>query len=207
MSAAKYAAFCDAWIEQCARGSSPDGSLFIMNSVRNLQLMLDLASSTSCTGATRSLGRDLRQLHRPATSPLLAPDRLLHQARRTSSSGTAIRSSIPSDRQTKYADKRANPDGKVPGNVWTEFPRLVDNAKERMPGFPTQLPVALVERIVLAASNPGDRVLDPFNGSGTTGEAAIRHGRRYAGVELIEANAHAAKERLARVAASIERKG
>ncbi|MGB7156683.1 MAG: DNA methyltransferase [Tepidisphaeraceae bacterium] len=205
MSAARYAAFCDAWVEQCARQLTPDGSMFIMNSARNQQLMMDLCIKhklhwRNTIAWVETFGNytagNFTSCWRPIVYFTKSPNKFVWH-------GDQIM--IPSDRQTKYADKRANPAGKVPGNVWTEFPRLVDNAKERIPGFPTQIPVALMERIVLAASDPGDRVADPFNGSGTTGEAAIRHGRRYAGVELIEANAHAARERLKRVAA--ERKG
>ena len=48
---------------------------------------------------------------------------------------------------------------------------------------PTQKPLALLERIVLACSNPGDIVLDPFCGSATTGVAALEHGRKFVGVD------------------------
>ena len=113
---------------------------------------------------------------------------------------------IPSDRQTKYADSRAVAAGKVPGNVWGEFPRLVDNAPERMPGFPTQVPQLLMERIVLAASEPGDLVLDPCNGTGTTGAAALKHRRRYLGIEQVDDNAAFSRARLAGVVADREAK-
>ena len=57
--------------------------------------------------------------------------------------------------------------------------------RERTNGkHPTQKPLALLERIVLATSCPGDLILDPFCGSGTTGVAAVRHGRRFIGIEL-----------------------
>ncbi len=49
---------------------------------------------------------------------------------------------------------------------------------------PTQKPIQLLNRIVLASTRPGDIVLDPFSGSGTTGIAAIREGRQYIGIEL-----------------------
>jgi DNA modification methylase len=94
--------------------------------------------------------------------------------------------SRPSDRQTKYGDKRADPGGKVWDDVWgvnPPIPRLVDNHPDRLPGFPTQLPIELLLAVVGCASEPGDLVIDPFNGSGTTGEAAIRLGRRYVGIE------------------------
>lgn len=92
-----------------------------------------------------------------------------------------------SDRQAKYGDKRAAPGGKIWDDVW-QIPRLTATCAERIPDglgdfFPTQLPLALVEPIVLCASMPGDLVVDPFNGSGTTGVASVRHGRRYVGIE------------------------
>jgi len=55
---------------------------------------------------------------------------------------------------------------------------VATNGRERT-GYPTQKPVALLERIVKVHSQPGDLVLDFFAGSGTTGEAAVRHGRRF----------------------------
>jgi DNA modification methylase len=111
----------------------------------------------------------------------------------------------PSDRQLKYGDKRADPGGKVWDDVWGipwddrgngAIPRLVGNAEERLPDFPTQLPLALLEPIIKCASETGDLVVDPFNGSGTAGVAAIRHGRRYLGIELSANFARMARLRL-----------
>ena len=101
----------------------------------------------------------------------------------------------PSDRQTKYGDSRAVAGGKLWDDVW-QIPRLTGTCAERIPDFPTQLPLALVEPIVLCASMPGDLVVDPFNGSGTTGAAAIRRGRKYVGIEKNEAFVDMAEMRL-----------
>jgi DNA modification methylase len=101
---------------------------------------------------------------------------------------------IPSDRQTKYKDKRANPKGRVPSDVWT-FSRVCGTFKERT-GHPCQMPVALFERIIRASSNPGDVVLDPMCGSGAALVAARMNGRRWFGVELSAAYAKAARERM-----------
>lgn len=91
----------------------------------------------------------------------------------------------PSDRQTKYGDKRASSGGKIWDDVW-EIPRLTGTCAERIPDFPTQLPLDLVEPIVLCASMPGDLVVDPFSGSGTTGVASVRNLRKYVGIEKSE---------------------
>jgi len=68
-------------------------------------------------------------------------------------------------------------------DVWTDISPLHNLAEERL-GFPTQKPVALLERIVSASSNPGDTVLDPFCGCGTTIEAAQRLDRRWVGIDI-----------------------
>ena len=107
--------------------------------------------------------------------------------------GDAVR--VPSDRQLKYNDKRANPKGKLPDDVWT-FSRVCGTFKERVGWHPCQMPVKVLDRIVLACSRPGDVVLDPFAGSGTTLVAAARHGRRWVGTELSEQYASLATRRI-----------
>jgi DNA modification methylase/DNA-binding XRE family transcriptional regulator len=91
--------------------------------------------------------------------------------------------SRPSDRQVKYDDPRANPDGKLLDDVWLDIPRLAGTHSERLPEFPTQLPLALLTRVILCASDPDDLVLDPFAGSGTTGVAALQRDRCFVGFE------------------------
>lgn len=69
-------------------------------------------------------------------------------------------------------------------DVWTDI-RLHSGAKERKEvGFPTQKPLALMERIITASSNKGDVVLDPFCGCGTTIVAAERLGRQWVGIDF-----------------------
>jgi DNA modification methylase len=69
------------------------------------------------------------------------------------------------------------------GDVWTDIPPISAQARERL-GYPTQKPVALLERIVAASSNEGDVVLDPFCGCGTTVHAAQKMGRRWIGIDV-----------------------
>ena len=90
---------------------------------------------------------------------------------------------IPSARQTTYADKRANPKGKIPDDVWS-FSRVCGTFYERVTWHPCQMPEKVLERIVTASSNPGDLVLDPFSGSGTTCAVAAKLKRHYAGIDL-----------------------
>lgn len=89
-----------------------------------------------------------------------------------------------SARQLIYGDRRAKAEGCVMGDVWTDIPRVCGTHSERVPGVPTQLPERLVLRMVRATSNPGDAVLDPFVGSGTTGVVCRREGRGFWGLDL-----------------------
>jgi len=67
--------------------------------------------------------------------------------------------------------------GKVPTDVWWQT--IVPTSGSERTGYPTQKPLAILERIVRVHSNPGDLVADFFAGSGTTGEAAARNNRRF----------------------------
>jgi len=119
---------------------------------------------------------------------------------------------VPSARQTTYADQRANPKGKLPDDTWVLRPqeeercfpadsdswyvaRVCGTFKERT-GHPCQMPEAVLERIIRVSSNPGNLVLDPFAGSGTTLATARRLGRRYLGIELSAEYAEAICRRL-----------
>jgi 16S rRNA G966 N2-methylase RsmD len=82
-------------------------------------------------------------------------------------------------------------------DVW-DVASINNMAKERT-GYPTQKPLALLERFVLAHSRPGDWVLDPFCGSGTTLVAAQRHGRRAIGIDASQEAIRIARSRLALV--------
>lgn len=68
-------------------------------------------------------------------------------------------------------------------DIWTDI-KLLNNRDKEMLGYPTQKPVALLERIIAASSNPGDVVLDPFCGCGTTVHAAQKLGRSWIGIDV-----------------------
>ena len=96
---------------------------------------------------------------------------------------------VPYDAKTKKARSRSIFVGKKwleigynPKDLWS-VSRLHRQDPERE-DHPTQKPLEVVERMVLASSQPDDLVLDPFMGSGTTAEAALRHGRHFTGFEL-----------------------
>jgi len=104
---------------------------------------------------------------------------------------------VPSDRQLIYNDRRANPVGKMPDDVWGQYSRICGTFKERTGWHPCQMPESLLKRIIAASSNPGDCVLDPFSGSGTTAAAAYQLDRNYVAVEVSQRYVENAKKRLA----------
>lgn len=77
----------------------------------------------------------------------------------------------------------SHPLGKNPGDVWV-FPNVKNNHVEKTE-HPCQFPVELPERLILALTNRDDLVVDPFIGVGTTAVAAVLHGRRTAGAEIV----------------------
>lgn len=80
-------------------------------------------------------------------------------------------------------------------DVWTDIPPLMGSSQERL-GYPTQKPMALLERIIEASSNRGDVVLDPFCGCGTTVAAAHKLGRKWIGIDITHLAVNLMKHRL-----------
>lgn len=135
---------------------------------------------------------------------------------------------VPSARQLVYNDKRANPKGKLPDNTWILSPlelpaafsdfedtwmasRVCGTFKERADrgkygekkGTP-QMPLKIVERMVLATSNPGDLVVDFMVGTGTTGVAAVSLGRKFFGCDISAVCCEMSRDRLRSIATAKE---
>ena len=92
--------------------------------------------------------------------------------------------------QKKNGKVKVNPIGKNPTDVW-QFPKVTtgnkltgQRASKERTAHPAQFPESVIERIILACSNPGDVILDPFLGSGTTANVAIAKGRCVVGIEI-----------------------
>lgn len=199
LSDADYLAWAEAWLVACRDRLTPDGSLWVLigdeyaaeYAVLLKRLGLTIRSwikwfEAFGVNCSRNFNRCSRHLFYCVRDP---QQFVFHEDAVTR----------PSDRQTKYRDKRAATGGKLWDNIWgiePAIPRLTGTCNERIPDFPTQLPLALLEPIVQCASEPGDLIVDPFNGSGTTGAAAIRHGRCYVGIEKSTKFAELARLRL-----------
>ncbi len=85
--------------------------------------------------------------------------------------------------------------GKAVGDIWDDIDRINPVGGERL-GYPTQKPLALLERIISASSNPGDLVLDPFCGCGTAIAAAQKLGRKWVGIDITHLSIALQKYRL-----------
>lgn len=120
---------------------------------------------------------------------------------------------VPSARQLVYADRRANPKGRLPDDTWIlrpqdlpdgfqpdddtwYFSRVCGTFKERAGFHGCQMPERLLGRIIQVSSNPGELVLDPFAGSGSTLVTAKKLGRDYLGFELSANYAERIRKRL-----------
>jgi len=111
-----------------------------------------------------------------------------------------------SDRASIYKDQRThnkenNKGMRVPMDVWYGkfWGRVQGNNRERRHGHHNQIPEVYLERVILACSNEGDLVLDPFAGSGTTSTVARSHNRKSICVEYSEHNAESAWNRIVNV--------
>ena len=123
---------------------------------------------------------------------------------------------VPSARQLVYADARADAKGRLPDDTWIlrpqdlpegfapdedtwYFPRVCGTFKERAGWHGCQMPEQLLGRIIRVSSNPGELVLDPFGGSGSTFVVARKLERRFIGFELSQAYAERIDARLREV--------
>ena len=87
--------------------------------------------------------------------------------------------------------------GQAVADIWTDVPAINSQAKERT-GYPTQKPLALLERIIAASSNPDDVVLDPFCGCATALIAAEKLTRKWVGIDISEMAVRLVRHRLYR---------
>lgn len=221
-----YLAWTEAWLEAVGEVLAPTGSVFIAigdeyaaeMKIRLDQLGLTMRNwivwhYTFGVSCTKKFNRSHAHIFYYVADP-----------RNFTFNAEAIR--VPSARQTTYADRRANPRGKLPDDTWVLRPqegeeffrvdgdtwyqaRVCGTFKERRKvdpatttsGHPCQMPEAVLDRIIRVASNSDDLILDPFAGSGTTLAVAKRLGRRYLGIEISPNYCDLIVERLADIAA------
>jgi modification methylase len=189
-----YDAFTKAWLRECRRVLKDDGALWVIGSYHNIFRV----------GATlQDLGFwILNDIVWRKSNPM--PN--FKGTRFTNAHETLIwaTKSRGGKRYTFNYDamKMANDELQMRSDwtlpLCTGEERLKDETGAK--AHPTQKPEALLHRVILASSKPGDLILDPFFGTGTTGAAAKRLGRRFVGIEREEAYVRVATDRIARVA-------
>lgn len=184
----QYAEWCHGWIDLCIKKLRRTGSMYLMTSTQSMPY-LDLYIRRHLTVLSRiiwhydSSGVQAKNkfgsMYEPILHCVADPD---HYA----FNGDAIRIEARTGAQRRLIDYRKPTPTlynmtKIPGNVWY-FPRV----RYRMPEYenhPSQKPEALLERIILASSNPDDLVLDPFAGTFSTSAVAQRLKRRSISIE------------------------
>ena len=199
---ASYLAWCVRWLDLCIERLTATGSLYLMASTQSMPL-LDLHLRRRMHVLSRivwhydSSGVQARRrfgsLYEPILHCVKDPASYTFEA-------DAIRVEAPTGARRRLIDHRkAVPavyaSDKVPGNVWY-FPRVRYRSPE-YESHPTQKPEALLYRVMLAASKPGDIILDPFFGTGTTGAVARRLRRRWIGIDRETKYVDAARARIA----------
>lgn len=172
-------AFHDEWIRACRRVLHPDGTIWISGTYHSI---------FACGFALQSQGwRILNDIawYKPNAAPNLGCRMF------TASHETLLWASKSRKSRHTYNYKRMR-DGHFPKDVLKSEGKQMRSVwsisspgkREKQFGrHPTQKPEALLDRVIRASTNPGDTVLDPFCGSGTTGVVALRHGCRFIGVD------------------------
>lgn len=192
-----YVAWTKEWISACYRILKPDGSFYIAigdEYAANVKLIADELGLYLRNWIIwhYTFGQQMKNKFARSHTHILY---FVKDKNNFTFNDYAVR--VPSDRQLVYNDKRANPAGKMPDDVWNGYPRVCGTFKERTGWHPCQMPESLLKRIVAVSSSVGDCVLDPFSGSGTTAAACFQLGRNYVGLEISEKYVENANKRLA----------
>ncbi|AOW47999.1 methyltransferase (plasmid) [Acetobacter ascendens] len=188
----EYLGWCWKWISECERILKPNGTFYLMNSTQNMP-HLDIYCRdrfeilSRIVWAYDSSGMQAKKFYGSLYEPIL---HMVKNLKSYTFNADDIRIEAKTGAKRGLIDYRKNPPQpynttKVPGNVW-DFARVRFKMDE-YENHPSQKPEALLERVILASSNPGDLVLDPFGGSFSTGAVAKRLGRRSLSIECNEA--------------------
>ena len=194
-----YASWCEKWIGLCFQVLKQAGSLWVISGQEHgadIDIAIQRAGMTMRNRITwhETFGVYCHNKFGRTSRPVYYA---VKDTKHFTFNKPAV--TVPSERQEKYGDRRAAAGGKIMGDVW-QINRVCGTFRERIRGVPTQLPEELVGRIVSVSSSPGDVVLDPFAGSGTTLAVAKSLGRLPVGIELNKDYAAIASRRAEAVA-------
>ena len=194
-----YLLWCEQWIQEMVRITKPSGSVFIHNIPKWLLFYATYLNKSaffkhwiSWDASTAPMGKSLQPAHygilyyvKDYKKCKLYEIRYPHK--RCRKCGYLIKD---------YGGKKdiLHPFGPLVSDVWTDIHRIRHN--KYRDEHPCQLPVNLLERLILMSTDEGDIVLDPFNGAGTTAIAAKRLGRKYIGIDVDEKYVKITQEKL-----------
>ena len=184
-----YREWCFRWLDLCIQKLKPTGSLYLMAATQNMPhfdiyLTQRLQIMSRIVWYYDSSGVQARRYYGSLYEPILF---CVKDKRRYKFNSDAILVDAKTGSERKLIDyRKSNPSvystKKVPGNVW-QIPR-VRYRMDEYENHPTQKPVTLLERIILASTDADDVVLDPFSGAFTTSYVAQKWARRSIGIEI-----------------------
>jgi modification methylase len=188
-SFADYDRFCRAWLGECRRVLKPNGALWVIGSYHNIFRLGVALQDLGFWIQNDVIWRKTNPMPNFRGKRLTnAHETLIWAARDQKSRPTFNYEALKSFND----DVQMRSDWLIP--ICSGPERLKDDGGRK--AHPTQKPEALLWRVLLTSSNPGDVVLDPFFGTGTTGAVARRLGRRWIGIERDPDYAAAAEERI-----------
>lgn len=201
MTPEDYEAFTQFWIRAVCARLRVGGALYVSCSVHNLGAVLSALEKAALLQVVPMRVNNIITWYKPNCMPSVTRRTYTHSTEfvvyAVKGSGWTFNYN---ELKTLNPDRRADGGERQMRDLWT-FP--VCQGKERLRGLdskaalhPTQKPEALIERIIVASSRPGDLVLDPFLGSGTTAAVARKLGRRWIGMERDDAYRKAAEARV-----------
>jgi len=189
---AAYDKFCHAWLAECRRVLKPDGAIWVIGSYHNIFRLGVAIQDLGFWIQNDVVWRKVNPM------PNFRGKRFTNAHETMIWAGRDKKSRVTFN----YESLKASNDDLQMRSDWL-FPicsgpeRLKDDGGRK--AHPTQKPEALLHRILIASTKPGDTVLDPFFGTGTTGAVAKRLGRKFIGIERDADYAKAARERIDRV--------
>ena len=187
LDVAQYVDWCNEWLRDLVRVTKPTGSIFIHNIPKWLsyycQVLNELADFRhwiAWEAISTPLGKTLLPTHYGILYYAKDFSQLKFYDVRYPHHRCRKCNTLRKDYGGKK--KRLHPFGPIVSDVWTDLHRIRHN--KRRDRHPCQLPIPLLERIILMSTDEGDVVLDPFMGTGTTAVAAKRLGRNFMGTDI-----------------------
>lgn len=199
---AEYIDWCTKWLREMVRITKPTGSIFVHNVPKWLTyyacILNDIAYFRhwiAWDAMSNPLGKTLLPAHYGVLFYTKKPKGYKFYEIRTPHKRCRVCDSYLKD----YGGKKdqMHPFGALVSDVWTDIHRIRHSV--RRDEHPCQLPIPILERIVLMSTDPGDIVFDPFLGTGTTAVAAKTLGRHFVGIDLDPEYVALANDKLERV--------